>query len=68
MSENKFNLTKRELEITKLLVKGLNNAQIAKELFITCHTVKAHISSIFRKLNVRNRILAAVFAIRKNIV
>ena len=68
MSENKFDLTKRELEIVKLLVKGLNNKQIAKELFITCHTVKAHISSIFRKLNVRNRILAAVFAIRKNIV
>ena len=68
MSENKFDLTNRELEIVKLLVKGLNNKQIAKELFITCHTVKAHISSIFRKLNVRNRILAAVFAIRKNIV
>ena len=68
MSENKFNLTKRELEIIGLLVKGLNNEQIAKKLFITCHTVKAHVSSIFRKLNVKNRILAVVFAIRQNIV
>lgn len=61
-------LTKRELEIIKLLVGGLYNKEIADNLNISEKTVKNHISSIFRKINVSDRTQAAVYAIKNNLV
>lgn len=61
-------LTKRELEIIKLLVAGLYNKEIADDLNISEKTVKNHISSIFRKINVSDRTQAAVYAIKNNLV
>ncbi len=55
-------LTEREFEVLLKIVQGLSNKEIAKELFITHHTVKAHISAIFKKLGVGNRTEAAMKA------
>lgn len=57
------NLTQRELEILKCLSLGMTNKEIGNKLFISVHTVKAHISEILKKLSVKNRINAAVYAI-----
>ena len=61
-------LTSREIEVLKLLSKGMLNKEIAKELFISEKTVKNHISNIFRKLGVQDRTQAAVYAIKHKIV
>lgn len=53
------NLTNREEEVAKLLCKGLTNKEIAKVLIISITTAKAHVNAILRKLNVKNRTLAA---------
>lgn len=52
-------LTNRENEVLTLLSKGFTNIEIAKELNISIHTAKAHVSSILKKMNVKNRLLAA---------
>lgn len=49
------NLTDRELEVMTHIAQGQTNAEIAKALFLSPHTVKEHTSSIYRKLGVRNR-------------
>ena len=59
-------LTDREKEILTYLSKGMTNKEIASELCISRHTVKAHISEILRKLNLRNRINAAIYALAQN--
>lgn len=64
----KNQLTDREKEVLKLLSKGMLNKEIASVLFISEKTVKNHISSIFRKLNVQDRTQAAVYAIKNRIV
>ena len=61
-------LTKRELEILKLIADGKNNAVIAQELDITEGTVKGHVTNILSKLNVSDRTQAAVFAWREGVV
>ena len=61
-------LTKRELEVLKEMAVGKFNRDIAKEMKISERTVKNHISSIFKKLEVTDRTQAAVFAIRNNII
>lgn len=61
-------LTKRELEVLKLLSVGLYNKEIGKRLDISERTVKNHISSIFKKIEVTDRTQAAVFAIRNNLI
>lgn len=61
-------LSERELEVLSLLASGQSNKQIAQELFISEKTVKNHISSIFKKLEVRDRTQAAVLAIKDGIV
>jgi DNA-binding NarL/FixJ family response regulator len=61
-------LSDRELEVLKLIANGKDNAQIAKELFISPKTVKNHISNILMKLQIENRIQAAVYAVRSGIV
>lgn len=61
-------LTFRENKTLKLIVEGYNNFQIAEELGISLHTVKSHVSSIFRKLGCENRTQAAYIAIKNNLI
>ena len=61
-------LSQRELEVLKLIAIGKDNAEIAKDLFISPKTVKNHISNILMKLQIDNRIQAAVYAVRSGIV
>lgn len=61
-------LTSREVEVLKLLARGMLNKEIANELYISEKTVKNHISNIFRKLDVQDRTQAAVYAIKNKIV
>jgi DNA-binding NarL/FixJ family response regulator len=61
-------LSHREIEVLKLIANGKDNAQIARELFISPKTVKNHISNILMKLQIDNRIQAAVYAVRSGIV
>ena len=62
------NLTKRELDVLKLLAVGMFNKEVGKRLEISERTVKNHVSNIFKKLGVTDRTQAAVFAIRNNLV
>lgn len=61
-------LTKREKEVLVLVSEGMFNKEIADKLHISERTVKNHISSIFRKIDVADRTQAAVFAIRNNLI
>ncbi len=61
-------LTKREMEVLKLIAKGLNNREIAEQLVISEHTVKGHVSNIFSKLHLADRTQAAVYAWQKGVV
>ncbi len=58
--ENPEELTQREWEILALVSSGYQNKEIASRLFISSHTIKAHLSSIYRKLQVRTRLGAAL--------
>jgi DNA-binding NarL/FixJ family response regulator len=67
--ENKEDeLTTRELDVLKLMAKGLRNKEIATELFITERTVKFHANSIYQKLDVNGRTEAVSRAIQRGIV
>jgi NarL family two-component system response regulator LiaR len=61
-------LSDREIEVLKLIANGKDNAMIAGELHISPKTVKNHISNILMKLQIQNRIQAAVYAVRSGIV
>ncbi len=61
-------LTEREIEVLKLIAGGKDNAEIARELHISPKTVKNHTSNILMKLQIENRIQAAVYAVRSGIV
>ena len=61
-------LTKREMEVLKLIANGLSNSEIAGQLVITEHTVKGHVSNILSKLHLADRTQAAVYAWRKGVV
>jgi len=61
-------LSSREIEVLKLIANGKDNALIAAELHISPKTVKNHISNILMKLQIDNRIQAAVYAVRSGIV
>jgi DNA-binding NarL/FixJ family response regulator len=61
-------LSDREVEVLKLIANGKDNAMIAGELHISPKTVKNHISNILMKLQIDNRIQAAVYAVRSGIV
>jgi DNA-binding NarL/FixJ family response regulator len=60
-------LTKREYEVLILIAEGLNNKDIAENLYISEKTVKNHISNIFKKLDINDRVQAAIFAYKNNI-
>jgi NarL family two-component system response regulator LiaR len=57
-------LTKRELEVLRLVAGGFNNREIADELVISDKTVKTHVSSILSKLHLGDRTQAAIYALR----
>lgn len=61
-------LTEREREVLKLMVDGLNNAQIAQKLIVSQSTVKYHIANIFSKLGVENRVEAVRMAIERRLI
>ena len=61
-------LTNREQEVLELIAKGLSNAQIAEQLFISEKTVKSHVSNILSKLHFADRTQVAVFAWKEGIV
>jgi DNA-binding NarL/FixJ family response regulator len=61
-------LTAREQEILELIARGMDNVEIAHALFLSQHTVKNYVSSILVKLQVENRIQAAVRAVRRGLV
>lgn len=61
-------LTPREREVLELLARGLDNSEIARVLYLSQHTVKNHVSNILVKLEVANRIQAAVRAVRTGLV
>lgn len=66
--ELKNRLTDRELEVLGLLVKGRTNPEIAKELFVSANTVKAHVGSIITKLDVSDRVQAVVKALQLRLI
>jgi DNA-binding NarL/FixJ family response regulator len=63
----KESLTRREYEVLTLIAEGLNNREIAEKLFISEKTVKNHVSNIFKKIEVADRVQAAIYAYRNNI-
>jgi DNA-binding NarL/FixJ family response regulator len=61
-------LTEREMEVLRLVAKGRNNRDIAKELFISENTVKNHIRNILEKLQLHSRMQAVVYAVREKLL
>ena len=59
-----YDLSERELKILALMSLGYENREIADKIFVSTHTVKAHVSAIIRKLGAKNRTHAACQAIR----
>ena len=61
-------LTRREVEVLKMIASGSSNKEIASTLSISERTVKNHVSNIFKKIDVSDRTQAAVFAIKNDII
>jgi len=61
-------LTDREMEVLRLVARGMNNRDIAKELYISENTVKNHIRNILEKLHLHSRMEAVVYAVREKLL
>jgi two-component system NarL family response regulator len=61
-------LTERELEVLRLVARGLANKEIAHDLFISENTVKNHVRNILEKLQLHSRMEAAMYAVRENLL
>lgn len=68
LSENDYSLTAREKQILKLITEGYSNVEIAKSLFVSVNTTKVHVASILQKLEVDDRLQAAIKALKERIV
>jgi NarL family two-component system response regulator LiaR len=64
----RFNLSKRELEVLKLMADGLSNQEIAERLFVSLNTIKTHSAQIFEKMEVKRRTQAVDMAKRLSII
>lgn len=64
----KFNLTKKEIDIISLIADGLNNKEISEKLFLSEGTIKNNVTNILSKLNLRDRTQIAIFAFKNKIV
>ena len=67
-AETSQNLTDREIITLQYLAKGYENKEIADTIFVSTHTVKAHVSAILRKLDARNRTHAVYIAMKLKII
>jgi DNA-binding NarL/FixJ family response regulator len=61
-------LTEREMEVLRLMARGMNNRDIAKELFISENTVKNHVRNILEKLQIHSRMEAVMVAVREKLI
>lgn len=61
-------LTERELEVLRLVARGLNNREVAKQLFISENTVKNHVRNILEKLQLHSRMEAVMYAVREKLL
>ena len=61
-------LTERELDVFRAVARGLSNPEIGRELYISETTVKTHITHIFQKLNLRDRVQAVVLAYQTGLI
>ena len=61
-------LTEREMQVLKLVARGMNNRDIAKELFISENTVKNHVRNILEKLQIHSRMEAVMVAVREKLI
>jgi DNA-binding NarL/FixJ family response regulator len=61
-------LTPRELEVLQLIARGMSNAEIGRELFITEQTTKTHVGRILMKLHLRDRVHAVVLAYESGLI
>ena len=61
-------LTDREMQVLKLIARGMNNRDIAKELFISENTVKNHVRNILEKLQIHSRMEAVMIAVRQKLI
>jgi DNA-binding NarL/FixJ family response regulator len=68
VKKDESNLTDREQEVLVGLVEGLSNKEIADKLFISDKTVKIHVSKIFKKLEVKSRSQAVIYAVQNHLV
>ena len=67
-SEKDYGLTSREAQILKLITEGYSNNEIANELYVSINTTKAHVASILQKLEVDDRLQAALKALKERLV
>jgi two-component system NarL family response regulator len=61
-------LTTREVEVLRLVAKGMSNREIAEELYISENTVKNHVRNILEKLHLHNRMEAVIYAVRERLL
>ena len=67
-SDRDYGLTSREAQILKLITEGYSNNEIANQLFVSINTTKAHVASILQKLEVDDRLQAALKALKEKLV
>ena len=66
--DKQIHLTVRQLEVLKYIARGYTNSEIAEQMYITEHTVKAHICAIYETLKTNSRVQAVVKAIQEEIL